>query len=460
MKKSLLSICITMVLLVVLVGCNSEKTKVVQDTAAISENREDVLYKLSIQLTDYLNSGNIDAAMAMMNKEMISAMDGELVNVWKQLTDSLGEFVETGAYEYTLSDKYEILEMTLKFKNSNMIQRVVFDSENKISGLRYLKGEVKGEDSLPDTITETPVTVDAGERYPLKGIVTMPKDNAPSAAIVLVHGSGPNNMDSAVGANSIFKDLAHSLEENGIASFRYDKRTYTHGDAIIKSGKSITLNDEVFKDALAAVEVIKSWDGIDSNKVYLLGHSMGGGLLSYINSKGADCAGYIVMAGTPRNIWELIVEQNLMLADEFEKSGDLKKADEIRSLVEKEKLKANKLETLNGEEIVFNLSADYLREFDEIDTIALHLKDELPVLVLQGEKDRQVTMKDYELWKDGLKEHPNTTFISYTKLNHIFGEYTGKDVLVSQMVSVEYAERTPVSDDVIRDITNWIEKLQ
>ena len=39
-----------------------------------------------------------------------------------------------------------------------------------------------------------------------------------------------------------------------------------------------------------------------------------------------------------------------------------------------------------------------------------YMQDMKPVLVLQGEKDRQVTMKDYELFKQGLKEHKDAKF--------------------------------------------------
>lgn len=311
----------------------------------------------------------------------------------------------------------------------------------------------------PDGITETSVTVDAGEGYPLEGMLTMPKDGSPVAALVFVHGSGPSDKNETIGANTPFRDFAYSLAQKGIAVLRYDKRTYTHGETIVENGGTVTIDEEVATDALAAIKLLKSWNGIDKDKVYLLGHSMGGGLLSYINSMGANCAGYIIIAGTPCNLWELSAEQNLLLADEFKQSGDLGKSEEIRSMVEQESEKANRIAELNSKETVFGIPVDYLREFEKIDTIALHLNDGLPTLVLQGEKDRQVTMTDFTLWQVGLLEHPNAKFISYPTLNHLFGAYTGDPVPFSQMVSVEYAQRTPVSDDVINDIADWITKV-
>ena len=73
-----------------------------------------------------------------------------------------------------------------------------------------------------------------------------------------------------------------------------------------------------------------------------------------------------------------------------------------------------------------------------------------------SEKDRQVTMVDFQLWKDGLAAHNDVTFISYPKLNHLFGEYSGDEVPFSKLVAVEYSQNTPVSDIVINDISEWI----
>ncbi|MDL2302238.1 alpha/beta fold hydrolase [Lachnospiraceae bacterium OttesenSCG-928-D06] len=465
MKRRTLILSIILSLLLLCTGCQTQQVAPTPEsepeTTALSDERVEELYTLSVQFTEYLSSGDIEASMEMMDATMTEAMDGKLEGTWTQLIDSAGSFLETGAYVGMAYGEYDILEMTLVFEKASLIQRLVFDSNNSISGLFYKNGEVAAvtESPLPEGIAETPVTVDSGDGYPLDGMLTMPKDMTPIGGIVLVHGSGPNDMNETVGSNGVFRDLAYSLAENGIAVLRYNKRTYTYGAEVASGGQSITLDDEVAKDAFAAVELMKSFEGIDGEKIYLLGHSMGGGLLSYINSLGGNCAGYIVMAGTPRNIWELSEAQNLLLAKEQEESGDKESGEAIRSVVEEESRKANGLAELSKDETVYGMPVEYLREFDRIDTVALHLTDGLPVLILQGEKDRQVFMTDYEIWQEALREHPNATFISYPTLNHLFGEYTKEAVPFMQMVSVEYAERTPVSDDVIKDITDWIAKL-
>jgi hypothetical protein len=52
------------------------------------------------------------------------------------------------------------------------------------------------------------VILGRGTKYPLNGILTLP-DNCSSKVpdVVLVHGSGPLDMDESIGANKPFRDI-------------------------------------------------------------------------------------------------------------------------------------------------------------------------------------------------------------------------------------------------------------
>ncbi|GJM82169.1 hypothetical protein HMSSN139_46650 [Paenibacillus sp. HMSSN-139] len=62
----------------------------------------------------------------------------------------------------------------------------------------------------------------------LPGTLTMPTGDGPFPAIVLVHGSGTNDRDEAIGSAKPFRDLAVGLAAQGIAVLRYDKVSYEH----------------------------------------------------------------------------------------------------------------------------------------------------------------------------------------------------------------------------------------
>lgn len=136
MKKLLPLICI--ILLLVITGCSTPKV----EESPLAPERTEELSALSQQLTEYLNVNNIDSAMAMMDNTMAEAMDGELEGAWAQLVDALGAFTETGNYVGMSGEGYEAIEMTLVFEKGNMVQRVVFDSDNYISGLWFRNGEI------------------------------------------------------------------------------------------------------------------------------------------------------------------------------------------------------------------------------------------------------------------------------------------------------------------------------
>jgi fermentation-respiration switch protein FrsA (DUF1100 family) len=71
------------------------------------------------------------------------------------------------------------------------------------------------------------------------------------------------------------------------------------------------------------------------------------------------------------------------------------------------------------------------------------------MLILQGERDYQVTMRDFALWKAALGERKNVTLRSYAKLNHLFTAGEGKST------PAEYASGH-VDAPVVEDIARWI----
>lgn len=73
-----------------------------------------------------------------------------------------------------------------------------------------------------------PITVAADADYPLPGLLTLPDGAGPFPAVLLVHGSGPQDRDEAVGPNRPFRDLAVGLAALGVASLRYDKIGRAH----------------------------------------------------------------------------------------------------------------------------------------------------------------------------------------------------------------------------------------
>ena len=131
--------------------------------------------------------------------------------------------------------------------------------------------------SVQDKIKETDIQVCTGN-FKLPGTLTLPKNGKDLPVVILVHGSGASDRDETVGANKPFRDLAYGLAERGIAVIRYDKRTKVYGADSAPAGKEITFDEESVDDALSAIKLARSIPTINPERIYILGHSLGGTL--------------------------------------------------------------------------------------------------------------------------------------------------------------------------------------
>jgi fermentation-respiration switch protein FrsA (DUF1100 family) len=75
-----------------------------------------------------------------------------------------------------------------------------------------------------------------------------------------------------------------------------------------------------------------------------------------------------------------------------------------------------------------------------------------PLLILQGERDYQVTMEDFKRWNTALAGKSTVTFKSYPGLNHLFIIGTNRSA------PLEYDQPGHVDVRVIDDIASWTRK--
>ena len=100
--------------------------------------------------------------------------------------------------------------------------------------------------------------------------------------------------------------------------------------------------------------------------------------------------------------------------------------------------------------IALGLPADWWLGVKGYDPPAAAKKLGLPILALQGERDFQVTMQDFALWKSALSGSKNVTFKSYPALNDLFIPGEGKGS------PAEYHSQGNVAPAVVDDIAAWL----
>jgi hypothetical protein len=402
-----------------------------------------------------LAAGRFAEASDGFDEAMRAAMPPDKLRAaWK----SIGGLA--GAYEKQLSVRTETLGghravyVTCQFQNGPLDVRVVFDEGGRIAGLWFGPGALPVEYKPPayadpGSFTEKELVVGSGQ-WALPGTLTIPRGDGPFPAVVLVHGSGPHDRDETVAANKPFKDLAWGLASRGIAVLRYEKRTKVHGEQFI-AAPSVTVKEETIDDAVAAVSLLRKTDVVDARRVFVLGHSLGGMLIPRIGRLDPALAGLIIMAGTARPLEDVVAEQveYVTSLDGTISVEEQSQLDLVRQQVGKVKDPA--LSAIPGEAgSILGAPASYWLDLRAYDPPEAAKQLEQPVLILQGGRDYQVTMKDYAAWQQALASRPNVEFKVYPRLNHLFVEGEGRST------PAEYEKPGHVAEGVIADVARWV----
>ena len=241
-------------------------------------------------------------------EELSKAIPGETLKaVWESIISTLGKFNEILDIKITEYKEYRIASVICDFERGTLEIQITFDKELRIAGLYFLQPQFKATYTPPsyanqDSFTEIEVVLGDG-KWKLPGLLTLPKTDKPYPAVVLVHGSGPNDKDETIGTNKPFKDLSWGLASRGIAVLRYEKRTRYYGEESLIEG--FTANEEVIEDVISAVDFLYQREEIDKNKIFILGHSLGGMLAPRIAEKTDKVRGIIMLAGTIKDLQEI-----------------------------------------------------------------------------------------------------------------------------------------------------------
>lgn len=216
--------------------------------------------------------------------------------------------------------------------------------------------------------------------------------------------------------------------------------------------QTFTVKDETIDDALAAIDLLRKMEGIDTSRIFVLGHSLGGMLVPRIGLRDPQIAGFVVLAGAARPLEDMLVEQisHILSLSGVTAVQQKKQVAEIEKQRDKVK-RLTKADTASTDSY-FAAPASYWIDLQGYDPLQVARSLKMPLLILQGERDYQVTMKDFDRWKAALQGRKSVTFKSYPKLNHLFLE--GEGIIGP----AEYENVGHVKQEVIEDIARWLKK--
>ena len=266
---------------------------IVLETRA-AEQAENTPESLAREFVTQLVQGDYREAVSSFDSKMSHHLpEDKLQKLWEGISGQWGEFQQIQSIRLQKVPQYQIALVTCRFEKGLLDVKVVFSANQQIAGLFFLPaGRYQSPSYVkPNRFKETEVTIGTG-LWSLPGTLSVPIMGEKVPAVVLVHGSGPQDRNETTGPNQPFRDLAEGLASQGIAVLRYEKRTKHHRLKMVLLSGSLTVREESVEDAVSAVRFLQAHERIDGNRVFVLGHSLGGYLLPQIGAEEQGIAGF------------------------------------------------------------------------------------------------------------------------------------------------------------------------
>jgi hypothetical protein len=410
---------------------------------------------LAKDVAQELGSRQYNKVEARFDAAVAAAMPLEkLQDFWDATAAKVGAFKAVTNVTSVENQGYHSVTLSCAFEKAPLNLRLVFDKDGKIAGFSLVPPAVAWNPpdyANPSAFHEQNVTIGA-DPWQLPGTLTEPNGTGPFPAVVLVQGSGPNDADETIGSNKPFKDLAWGLASRGIAVLRYEKRTHKYAAQYKKDLGNLTVKEEVTDDARAAVALLASRPEVQKGRIFVLGHSLGGMLAPRIAEGDAQISGLIIMAGSTRPLGQIVVEQIKYLSTLSGPVGDgaktqIEAAEKFAQDYDSPTLKPGETVSMMG----IPLPASYVLDLRTYDPGATAARLKIPILVIQGESDYQVPMKDFEGWQKALAGHSNVTMKTYPGLCHLFTPGGNPPS------PADYNKPGHVAKSTLDDIANWVE---
>ena len=345
------------------------------------------------------------------------------------------------------------------------------------------------------TVKHRDLTIDLGNGIQTNAQLTIPAvGNGPFPGVLLVHGSGPTDMNETLSPDSKpFWEISQYLSERGFAVLRYDKRGVgANGTFIDYNVWGNVTFDDLKNDAEITLGVLTQQPEVDPSKITLVGHSEGTIIVPRIvidqeenrTNSTTTIKNIVLMASVAQNVVDLLhfqmVDVRLAYANQVldrNHTGSFS----IHEAIINDPLFGEPLAALFGNNATGNLDIDeqvkpflegqyenitsedisakcsfagacpiWLNSHDNLEpnlSIVGNIPNSTSVLILHGENDSQAPIQQSFLLDQRLTEanHPDHTLITYTDLGHVFSPS-----------SQWFTEFGPMEQNVLSDLHRWL----
>lgn len=399
--------------------------------------------QVAARLLDHLEAERIAEAEAMFTPQMAQAVPAESLST---LWNSLGTLKSRGQPATSAHEDMQLVLVPLQFSSGRFVAQVVVDKQERIAGL--MLRPAAPEKAAPPPADASYHDIDfviPQARGALPGTLSLPNGEGPFPAVVLVHGSGPQDRDETIGPNRPFLDVARGLAAQGIAVLRYDKRSYARPQDL---NGDFSIDDETTDDAVAALAALGADRRIDSKRLFVLGHSQGAMLAPRIAQRSPDVRGAVLWAAPARSLLQIIPEQTRRLLAVDGQLGP--KAEEQLAVLDTQIAAALGDQEVEASKLPLGVPQSFWKSIEAVDARSDARTLRKPLLLLHGGRDFQVAATDWCMWNESLEGQREAQLKKYPALNHL--GIAGDGPASPQ----EYMQPGHVDAVLINDVARWV----
>lgn len=419
-----------------------------QDNSSIPQTFFSLLKKQRFdELFSLFDTSGISPSYQQSQKEQLKTVFNDLGKPKKLIAIIEDENSVKKQFAICVQFKKEKKNILLTLNKNKKIERYNIKEFNT-SPFFQLKG-YKGFSE----VTNLPINVKTQDGLILEGNIAFgDTTKQKSPLVIFVHGSGVSDRDESIGPNKPFRDLSQGLAQQGIASIRYDKRGFDYSQIENKVSDSLTIYVETINDAIDAVKLAKDFSFIDTNNIFICGHSLGAMCAPKIAELCPRIKGIVMLAGPAKSLIDVLPEQAryIALLDDTITAIEEMQLNQNKWLVEK--LRDPKEFKKLPKMMLGGTTYKYWQSIDKLNQLQSAKNLTIPIFILNGENDFQVIMDEYRIWERELQNKSNVKFKSYPKLNHLFLETIGERGMK------EYDTPGHIPQFVIDDLANFILK--
>ncbi|MEY9858474.1 dienelactone hydrolase [Catenulispora sp. GAS73] len=405
---------------------------------------------LMAHFVELADQGRWQAIEALFAPNLAAVVSADAVRAaWEAEAVPLGDVVGLGvARTEPIDDALTRVSATVSFTKGDLAIFIATAGDGLLQGLRIAApGEWTAPSyAAPKQFTEHEVVVGEGP-LAVPGTLTVPRGAGPFPAAILLSGGGPFDRDGTAGPLKPLKDLAWGLGSRGVASVRFDKVGAVHA-GVLAEMLEFTAADEYLPYVRDAFRQLDQNPEIDSDRIHVVGHSMGAKMAPRAAEAEPRIAGLVLMAADAAPMQRSAVRVVRYLA------GLGLIPDETVAVMEGQAANVERADLSSStptDDLPLGYSGAYWLDMRGYDPVATAKNLTQPMLILQGGRDYQVTVEDdLALWRAGIGDRADVDIRVYAADNHMFAPGAGTST------PAEYATPANVDSVVVDDIVRWL----